>query len=230
MTPPPVPLAQFGNAPFLDPGWVTGHLDLLWERLLEHLLLTGASVGAGLVISLLLAAAAIRWRRLYAPIAEVSGVLYTIPSLAAFALLWPLLGGVRHKFLIGVIALTSYTILILVRNIVTGILGVSDEVREAAVGMGYRPVRLFLEIQLPLAMPTIVAGVRIATVTVIGLVTVTSLISLGGFGALILNGIRLPYPTQALAGIAGSVLLAAVVDFVLLRLERRITPWAQERG
>ena len=218
-------LAQTGSAPFLDPAWVGRNLDLLWERTVEHLLLTGVSMAAGIVISLALAAAALKWRRLYAPIAEVSGILYTIPSLAAFALLWPVLGGVRNKFTIGVVALTSYTILILVRNIVTGIDGVPSEIREAAVGMGYRPIRLFLQIELPLALPTIVAGIRIATVTVVGLVTVTALIGLGGFGALILNGIRLPFPTQVIVGLVGSVLLASAIDFLLLRLERLLTPW-----
>lgn len=218
-------LAQTGSAPFLDPAWVGRNLDLLWERTVEHLLLTGVSMAAGIVISLALAAAALKWRRLYAPIAEVSGILYTIPSLAAFALLWPVLGGVRNKFTIGVVALTSYTILILVRNIVTGIDGVPSEIREAAVGMGYRPIRLFLQIELPLALPTIVAGIRIATVTVVGLVTVTALIGLGGFGSLILNGIRLPFPTQVIVGLVGSVLLASAIDFLLLRLERLLTPW-----
>lgn len=218
-------VAQSGSGSFLDLGWVLRNGGLLWEATVEHLLLTGTAMAAGLVISLLLAAAALRWRRLYVPIAEISGVLYTIPSLAAFALLWPVLGGVRNKFTIGVVALTSYTVLILVRNIVTGIDGVPAEIREAAVGMGYRPVRRFLQIELPLALPTIVAGVRIATVTVIGLVTVTALIGLGGFGALILNGIRLPFPTQVVVGLAGSVMLAAAVDFLLLRLERRLTPW-----
>lgn len=218
-------VAQSGPGSFVDLGWVLRNRGLLWEATVEHLLLTGTAMAAGLVISLLLAAAALRWRRLYAPIAEVSGVLYTIPSLAAFALLWPLLGGVRNKFTIGVVALTSYTVLILVRNIVTGIDGVPADIREAAVGMGYRPVRRFLQVELPLALPTIVAGIRIATVTVIGLVTVTALIGLGGFGALILNGIRLPFPTQVVVGLVGSVLLAAGVDFLLLRVERRLTPW-----
>lgn len=218
-------VAQSGPGSFIDLGWVLRNRGLLWEATVEHLLLTGTAMAAGLVISLLLAAAALRWRRLYAPIAEVSGVLYTIPSLAAFALLWPLLGGVRNKFTIGVVALTSYTVLILVRNIVTGIDGVPADIREAAVGMGYRPVRRFLQVELPLALPTIVAGIRIATVTVIGLVTVTALIGLGGFGALILNGIRLPFPTQVVVGLVGSVLLAAGVDFLLLRVERRLTPW-----
>ncbi|MDX1621825.1 MAG: ABC transporter permease subunit, partial [Nitriliruptorales bacterium] len=169
------------------------------------------------------------YRWLYPPIAGLGGVLYTIPSLAAFALLWPLLGGLRGRFATAVIALTSYTILILVRNIVTGIDNVPEDVKEAADGMGYRPVRRFLQIELPLALPSIVAGVRIATVTVIGLVTVTALLGLGGFGALILDGIRRgPLPTLVVVGILGSVILATLVDFLLLRLERLLTPWSRE--
>ena len=225
-------LAQTSSRPFFDPSWVTGHWDDIREAATQHLLLTGASVAAGIVISLVLATLAVRHRKLYAPIAGFGGVLYTIPSLAAFALLWPLLGGLRNRWPIAVIALTSYTILILVRNIVTGIDSVPEDVKEAADGMGYRPARRFLTIELPLALPSIVAGIRIATVTIVGLVTVTALIGLGGFGALILDGIRrsIPFPTEVIVGIAGSVVLATVIDFALLRVERLLTPWAQKAG
>ena len=174
-------LAQSGRTWF-DPSWIGNHLDDLWQATVEHLLLTGISVAIGIVISTGLAVVALRWRWTYGPLSQFASVLYTIPSLAAFALLWPLLGGVRNQFTIAVVALTTYTVLILLRNIVTGIEGVDAGVREAAVGMGYRPVRLFVEVQLPLALPTIIAGIRIATVTVIGLVTVTALIGLGGRG------------------------------------------------
>lgn len=218
-------LAQAGQGWF-DPSWVGSHLDDIREATIEHLLLTGTAVGIGIVISMLLALVALRWRWTYGPLSQLASVLYTIPSLAAFALLWPLLGGVRNRFTIAVTALTTYTILILLRNIVTGIEGVDPGVREAAVGMGYRPARLFLEVQLPLALPTIIAGIRIATVTVIGLVTVTALIGLGGAGGLILDGFRRgPLPTQVIVGILLSVLLAAVFDFVLLQVERLLTPW-----
>lgn len=228
MSASPALLAQSGRA-FFDPRWVTTHFDDIWDATVEHLVLTGTAVAAGVAISLLLSVLAIRYRSLYAPIAGLGGVLYTIPSLAAFALLWPLFGGLRGRFAVAVVALTSYTILILVRNIVTGIDNVPADVKEAADGMGYRPARRFIEIELPLALPSIVAGVRIATVTVIGLVTVTALIGLGGFGALILDGIRRgPLPTLVVVGIIGSVVLASAVDFLLLRLERVLTPWARE--
>lgn len=223
-------LGQSGRAWF-DLGWYRTHLDDLWEATVEHLVLTGTSVAIGVLVSMALAAVALRWRRLYGPLSQFASVLYTIPSLAAFALLWPLLGGVRSRSTIAVVALTTYTILILLRNIVTGIEGVDDDVREAATAMGYRPVRLFFEVQLPLALPTIIAGIRIATVTVVGLVTVTALIGLGGAGGLILDGFRRgPLPTQVVAGILLSVLLAAVFDFLLLQLERALTPWLRRAG
>ncbi len=225
----PAPLGQ--SQSYVDVGWVASHLDDLWEATVEHLLLTSVSVAIGIVVSMGLAVVALRWRRTYSPLSQFASVLYTIPSLAMFALLWPLLGGVRNRFTIAVVALTTYTVLILLRNIVTGIDGVDDDVREAAVGMGYRPVRLFLEVQLPLALPTIIAGVRIATVTVVGLVTVTALIGLGGAGGLILDGFRRgPLPTQVLAGILLSVLLATVLDFILLQAERFLTPWLRRAG
>lgn len=220
-----------GTQGWFDPTWIGSHLDDIREATIEHLLLTGTSVAIGVVISMALALVALRWRWTYGALSQFASVLYTIPSLAAFALLWPLLGGVRNRFTIAVTALTTYTILILLRNIVTGIEGVDPGVREAAVGMGYRPARLFLEVQLPLALPTIIAGIRIATVTVIGLVTVTALIGLGGAGGLILDGFRRgPLPTQVVVGILLSVLLAAVFDFVLLQVERLLTPWLRRAG
>lgn len=224
-------LAQSSSGSYFDLSWYRTHLDDLWDATVEHLLLTGTSVLIGIVVSMVLALVALRWRRTYAPLSQFASVLYTIPSLAAFALLWPLLGGVGNRFTIAVVALTTYTVLILLRNFVTGIEGVDADVREAAVGMGYRPVRMFVEVQLPLALPTIIAGIRIATVTVIGLVTVTALIGLGGAGGLILDGFRRgPLPTQVVAGILLSILLAVFFDFVLLQLERRLTPWLRRAG
>ena len=217
-------LAQADQRPLFDWDWVGRNLDGIWERTLEHLALTGVAIGVGLVISTLLAAAALRWRGLYAPIAGVSGVLYTIPSLAVFAFLAPFTG---LGFLTAEIALVSYTVLILVRNIYTGITGVPATVTEAADGMGYRRLRRFFEIELPLAAPVIIAGIRIASVTVIGLVTVTSLLGLGGLGFFILDGLRrsILFPTEIILGTVLSAVLAAVVDLGLLGVERLITPW-----
>src|SRR5207249_4871301 len=139
------------------------------------------------------------------PITWVAGLLYTIPSLALFALLIPWTGLSRTTAEIG---LVSYTLLILVRNIVAGLRGVAPEIREAAVAMGYTPTLLLWRVELPLAAPVIIAGVRVATVTTIGLTTVTALIGQGGLGAFILEGIQRAFSTPLLLGATLSVALA----------------------
>lgn len=217
-------LAQGESRPLVDWDWVGRNLDDIWEQTVEHLVLTGIALGVGLVISMALAAVALKWRNMYAPIAAVSGVMYTIPSLAVFAFLAPFTG---LGLFTAEIALISYTVLILVRNIYTAITGVPAGVVEAANGMGYRPVQRFFRIELPLAAPVIIAGIRIASVTIIGLVTVTSLLGLGGLGFFILDGIRrsIIFPTEIIVGTVLSAVLAAGVDLGLLGIERLITPW-----
>lgn len=212
------------DRPLIDWSWVGRNLDDIWSRTLEHLYLTALAVAIGLAISLALAACALRWPRAYGPIASLSGLLYTVPSLALFAFLVPFYG---FSVATAEVALVSYTILILVRNIYTGITGVPNGVVEAADGMGYRPVRRFFQIQLPLAAPVIVAGIRIATVTVIGLVTVTALIGQGGLGFFILDGFRrsILFPTEIILGTVLSGVLAAFFDLTLLGIERALTPW-----
>lgn len=216
--------------PMFDWGWLGPNLGRIVDATLEHLYLTAASVGLGLATSLLLALLALRYRRLLAPILAVGGLLYTLPALAAFALLAALFG-LRSAWVV-ILPLASYTLLILVRNIVIGIDGVSPDVVESAEGMGYRRGRLLLEIQLPLALPVVIAGVRIASVTVIGLVTVTALLGFGGLGRFILSGFRvLPeHPTQIIVGVALSIALAVAVDLLLLALERALTPWTRRRA
>jgi osmoprotectant transport system permease protein len=214
------------NEPFVRWSWVAGHLDEIWRRTVEHFQLTGIAVGAGFVIAMALALVAIRFRRAYAPITWVTGVLYTIPSLALFALLIPLTG---LSTLTAEIGLVSYTLLILVRNIVAGIDGVPRAVREAAVAMGYRRARLLLEVELPLALPVIVAGLRIATVTTVGLVTVTALIGQGGYGFLIADGLRRFFNTPLVVGAVLSVVMAIALDALLVVTERALSPWARRR-
>ena len=215
------------NEPLVRWGWIADHLDEIGRRTAEHLQLTGIAVGAGFVIAMALALVAIRYRRAYAPITWAAGVLYTIPSLALFALLIPLTG---LSTLTAEIGLVSYTLLILVRNIVAGIDGVPRSVREAAIAMGYRRTRLLLEIELPLALPVIIAGLRIATVTTVGLVTVTALIGQGGYGFLIADGLRRFFNTPLLVGATLSVAMAIVLDASLVVVERALSPWARKRA
>ncbi|MCZ6661640.1 MAG: ABC transporter permease [Actinobacteria bacterium] len=215
-----------------DWSWVRRNLDNIWDRTVEHLTLTGVAIAVGLLVSVALASAALKWPRIYEPVASFSGVLYTIPSLAVFALVAPVIGigTPTQRFITAEIALISYTFLILIRNIVTGIRGVAVETTEAAFGMGYRRSQVRRNIEVPLALPVIMAGIRITTVTVIGLVTVTSLLGLGGLGFFILDGLRrsIIFPTEIIVGVVLSVALAAILDFALLWLGRAVTPWAEK--
>lgn len=217
------------SRPLFEADWVGGNVDRLWAATRQHLYLTGTSVGAGLVIAVALSALALRRRRLLGPILGLGGLLYTIPALAMFAFLRPVLG---ISDATAIVTLMTYTLLILVRNITSAIDGVPSEVREAADGMGYRPGRRLLEIELPIALPVIIAGLRIATVTVIGLTTVTALIGRGGLGALILGGFRvLPiHPTMVLVATVLCVVLAIAIDLALLGVERLLTPWSRRKA
>jgi osmoprotectant transport system permease protein len=210
--------------PLIRWDWIAGHLDELAFRLGQHVELTAIAVGLGLVIAFGLSLLILRTPRFEAPITWVTGTLYTIPSLALFALLVPITG---LSVLTAEIGLVSYTLLILIRNIIRGIRGVPADVREAAVGMGYAPRQLLWRIEVPLALAVIIAGIRLATISTIGLVTVTALIGQGGFGFLILIGIQRFFSTELIAGAVLSVALAIAADALLVLLQRRLTPWAR---
>lgn len=209
--------------------WIGDNVDELALATVEHLQLTVLSVLLGLVLALPLAVLIRRNRWLEGPVSGFAGVLYTVPALAAFALLVPLLG--VTSLWTPLLPLASYSLLILLRNTLTGLDSVPERLREAADGMGYRPVRRFVEVELPLALPAVVAGVRVATVTNVGLVTVTALLGRGGLGAFILDGIRrsIPFPTAIIVGTVGAILLAVALDLALLWVERAVAPW-QRRG
>lgn len=209
--------------PWVRWDWVRLNGDEILAALRQHVELTAIAVLIGLAISFPLGLAARRWRRSQGPILGFTGALFTIPSLALFALLVPFTGLSRLTAEIG---LVLYTLLILVRNIVAGLEGVPGEVREAAQGMGYRPLGLLLRVELPLAVPVIAAGVRIATVTTIGLVTVTGLIGQGGLGAFIVEGINRDFRTPIVVGSVLSVALAVVADVGLAGLGRLLSPWS----
>ena len=214
-----------------DPGWVVDNLDLIVGLLLEHLYLTFLAVGIGLVLALGLALLIRRSPAFYGPVLGVTGTIYAIPSLALFALLTPVTG--IGTVLTAEIALVGYTLLILVRNIVEGLRGVPDDAIEAANGMGLTPTQRLMRVELPLAVPVIMAGIRIATVTTIGLVTVTALTGLGGVGYLIVTiGINRGSfgSTQTITGVVLAVGLAILADALLQALQRRMTPWARRRA
>ncbi|TNC28527.1 ABC transporter permease [Amycolatopsis alkalitolerans] len=216
------------DRPLFEWRWVERNADHIIQRLGEHLALTGTALAIGLVVSVGLAVLSLRWRWFYPIALSGAGALYVIPSLGAFALLVPFFG---LSFTTAVIPLATYTLLILLRNIVTGIEQVPADVREAAIGMGFTRARLLLSVELPLALPVVIAGLRVAAVTTIGLVTVTSMLGMGGLGYFILQGIRTttPNPTPIIVGIVLAIALAVVVDFLLWTSERVLAPWARKR-
>jgi osmoprotectant transport system permease protein len=204
--------------------WVVDHLDDIQAATIEHLQLTFLAVAIGFAISFPLAVFAHRHRAVYGPITWVTGILYTIPSLALFAFLVPFTG---LSTLTAEIGLVGYTLLILIRNTVAGLDGVPSDVKQAAEGMGYTKNQILRKVELPLAVPVIVAGLRIATVTTIGLVTVTSLIGKGGLGVFILQGLSLFFSTAIVVGAVLSMVLAVAADQLLIVVEKRLTPWSR---
>jgi len=203
-------------------GWVGDHLDEIWQRTIEHVQLTVIALFFGCLISFVLAFVAIRARWTYGPITRFASILYTIPSLALFTLLIPFTG---LGMLTAEIALVSYTILILVGNTVAGLDAVPASVKEAADGMGYTRSKRLFTVEIPLALPTIIAGIRVASVTVIGLVTVAALVGNGGYGALIDDGLNRNFPTPIVVGATLSIALALLVDGGLALTQRWLTPW-----
>lgn len=207
--------------------WIADNADEIADRLLEHIQLTVIAVAVGLLISFPLAVFAYRHKRAYGPMTVFTGILYTIPSLALFAFLVPYTG---LTVMTAEIGLVSYTLLILIRNIVAGLDGVPADAREAALGMGYSRRQLLWRVEIPLAFPVILAGIRLATVTTIGLVTVAALIGRGGLGYFILLGFDRSFTTASIVGAVLSLVVAITVDGLLVVLERALTPWARAQS
>ena len=215
--------------PLIDFDWILTHLDGILVRTLQHIQLTAIPIAIGFVISLGLSVWAVRQPRVYPPMTAMTGLLYTIPSLAAFAFLRPIFG---LSLLTAVMPLTTYTLLILVRNNVAGFQSVPAEVLEAAEGMGYTRRERLRYVELPLAVPLMITGLRLASVTTIGLATVAAILgdSFGGLGQFITEGLQTLFPTKIYVGAVVSVALAFAADFAFIQLERRLTPWAQAQA
>lgn len=207
--------------------WAVDHSQEILTAAREHVVLTVIAVAIGFAISFPLAIFAAKHRWFYGPLASTAGILYTIPSLALFAFLTPITGLSTTTAEIG---LVGYTLLILIRNIVSGLDAVSPDAKDAARGMGYTDRQILWKVELPLAVPVIVAGIRIATVTTIGLVTVTALVGKGGLGEFILLGLQRTFSTAILIGAVLSVVLAITADRLLIFAEGRLTPWSQRRS
>ena len=208
------------------PDWIVDNIDKYWSPLLEHIFLTLISVAIGFGIAFTLALIAHRRRWLTGPIVGVTGALYTIPSVAAFFLLLPLTG---RGNLTAIVALVAYTLLILFRNITTGLRNVPADAREAAKGMGLTERQTLWKVEIPLAMPEILAGLRIALTTTIGLATLAFFAGGGGLGEQIYSqkagtgGIYFKSNVVVAGGLA--ILLAALFDLIVLWFQRMVTPW-----
>ncbi len=209
--------------------WICGEYlstraDDLAEALLQHLGIVAASVLLGLLLALPLALLARRYRRLEGLVVGATTAVYTIPSLALFSLLVPVTGlGIETV----VLGLGLYSLTILVRSMLDGLNGVPADVRESAVGMGYAPTRLLLRVELPLALPTIMAGLRVATVSAVALTTVGALLDYGGLGDLLIAGRNNDFKAQVLATSVLCVLLAIALDLLLVGVQRVLTPWTR---
>ena len=212
--------------PLIRWDWLLAHVGDFADRLREHVVLTLIAVAVGFLVAFVLSLVILRLPRLYPPVLWVTGILYTIPSLALFAFLVPFTG---LSLLTAEIGLVSYTLLILTRSIVGGVRYVAPEVREAAVGMGYTRRQLLWQVEFPLALGVMMGGLRVATITIIGLTTVTALIGQGGLGRLIWDGIQRFFSTPLIVGAVLSVALAVTVDGALVLLQRRLTPWVRAR-
>ena len=206
--------------------WVRSNIPTIVDATVDHLVLTLIAVGVGFLISFVFALLIYRNRGFYAPLAGFSGIVYTIPSLALLAFLVPFTG---LSLLTAEIALIGYTLLILTRSIVGGFDAVPSDITEAANGMGYAPSGRLFGVDLPLATPLIVAGLRVATVTTVGLVMVTAVIGEGGLGQLMLRGFSFGNTTAVYVGAIVTVALAIVLDVAILAMGRVATPWSRRK-
>ncbi|MDH3707549.1 MAG: ABC transporter permease [Acidimicrobiia bacterium] len=204
--------------------WIVDEWDQIREALVQHLELTILSVTLGAVVAAILSAIALRWRPSATPITGFTGFLYTIPSVALFGLLVPYFGLSRAT---AVLPLAAYTLLILVTNTIAGFDAVPASVRDAADGMGLTPTQRVFKVELPIALPYIVAGLRIAVVSTVGLVTVAAIIGQGGLGRLILDGLQRTFWTPMTIGATLSILLALVLDGLIYTAGRVATPWSR---
>jgi osmoprotectant transport system permease protein len=200
--------------------------DILTDALVQHIWITVVSVLLGLALAFPLALLARRYRRLEGIVVGATTAIYTVPSLALFALLLPFTGLTPATVIIG---LALYSLTILVRNIVEGLKAVPADVRESALGMGYGRTRLLLGVELPLALPTIMAGLRVAFVSTVALATVGSIVGYGGLGNLLLQAVDSQFKAQVLTAGALCVVLAVFFDVVLVGVQRVLTPWARTR-
>jgi osmoprotectant transport system permease protein len=205
-------------------GWLDRNLDVVLEDVQEHIEIALIALLFGVLIAFPLGLVAYRWRAAYGPLLALTQILYTVPSLALFVLLINVTGLGPEPVIIG---LTIYSLVILVRNLVEGLRAVPRDVIDAATAMGYRQTRRLFAVELPIALPAIIAGLRVAAVSNISLVSVGALIGTGGLGQLFIHGFQIDNPIEIWTGIVATLLLAVVVDLLIVGGGRLLTPWTR---
>ena len=205
-------------------GWLDRNIDTVLEDLEEHVQIAFIALVLGALIAFPIGLIAYRWRRLYGPLLALTQILYTVPSLALFVLLINATGLGQEPVIIG---LTIYSLVILVRNLVEGLRSVPPDVIDAATAMGYRQTRRLFAVELPIALPAIVAGLRVAAVSNISLVSVGALIGTGGLGQLFIHGFQIDNPIEIWTGIVATLVLALVIDLLIVGGGRLLTPWTR---
>ncbi|MEU5919519.1 ABC transporter permease [Streptomyces sp. NPDC047141] len=212
--------------------WICGDYlstrrEILTDAVVQHLQLAGAALGIALLLALPLAIAARRWRWAAGPVLGLTTLLYTIPALAMFSLLLPVYGLSAGLVVAG---LVLYSLTLLVRNLLAGLRAVPEETRQAARGLGYGPIRLLLAVELPLALPAAMAGLRIAAVSAVSLVTIGAIVGHGGLGNLIYSGMNTYFKAQVLTASLLCVAIAVAADLLLLGAQWLLTPWNRGRS
>ena len=193
-----------------------------------HVLMTLAPLFIGLVLALPLGWLANRYRIIYAPVVTVTGLLYTIPSLALFVFMPVILGTQILSPVNVIVALSLYTLALLTRTVADGLASVPDDVISAATAMGYRGIGRLVRVELPIAVPVIAAGVRVATVSNVSLVSVAAIIGVPQLGQLFTSGFQLQYYTPIVLGIILLVVLALILDAIILGVTKALTPWRRQ--
>lgn len=207
------------------PGW-SGNWDVIFHYSWQHIRFTIASLVIGAIGALLLTYLAHRRPGVYPPLLGVTNAIYAIPSVTLFVILSPVFGVTSDLSLI--VAMALYTLVILLRSFVEGLRSVPGHVTAAATAMGYRPLRRFLAVELPLAMPTAIAGLRLATVSTISLISVGGLVGRGGLGRLFEDGNVRDITNELWAGLFATVVLALAADALILVGGQMLTPWARQ--
>jgi osmoprotectant transport system permease protein len=222
-------MGLLAGAPLWNGRQLAGNWDVIWYYTLQHARYTVFAVVLGFALSLPLAYVAARRPATYPVLLTLTNVIYAIPALAMFVMLSPLFGFTNDKPI--VVAMTLYTLVILVRNIVEGIRAVPEPVLRAADAMGYRPTRRFVGVELPLALPGVIAGLRVATVSTVSLISVGAIIGRGGLGRMFRDGFDRRIGIELWAAFGATMVLALVLDLLVYAIGRWATPWTRrQRG